>query len=72
MRRFIKKLQKAFAIFFVRRTYVITQMNAGVKYYYKGQNNEWTPMIEGAKHYKKKPNPFWLSDLSHKVEVYYV
>lgn len=71
MRQFIQKIRKAFAIFFVRRMYVITQMNAGVKYYYKGQNSEWTPIIEVAKHYKKKPNPFWLSDLFHKVEEYY-
>lgn len=71
MRQFIQKIRKAFAIFFVRRMYVITQVNAGVKYYYKGQNSEWTPMFEGAKHYKKKPNFFWISDLHHKVEEYY-
>jgi hypothetical protein len=71
MKRLIQKLRKAFAIFFVRRMYVITQMDNGVKYYYKGQNSQWTPMFEGAKHYKKKPNFDWISDLWHKVEEYY-
>jgi hypothetical protein len=71
MKRLIQKIRKAFAIFFVRRMYVITQMDNGVKYYYKGQNSQWTPMFEGAKHYKKKPDFDWISNLWHKVEEYY-
>ena len=70
MKKLIQKIRKAFAIFFVRRMYVITQMDNGVKYYYKGQS-QWTPMLEGAKHYKKKPDFYWISDLWHKVEEYY-
>jgi len=71
MKGLIQKIRKAFAIFFVRRMYVITQMKAGVKYYYMGENSKWTPMFEGAKHYKKKPDFEWISDLWHKVEEYY-
>lgn len=71
MKRFIKKLQKAFAIFFVKRLYVITQMKAGVKYYYMGEDSKWTPVFEGAKHYKKKPNFDWISEPYHKTEEYY-
>lgn len=71
MKRIWNRIRKAFAVFFVRRMYVITLMNAGVKYYYKGPNSEWTPMIESAKHYKNKPNPYWLSNMFHNVEEYY-
>jgi hypothetical protein len=65
------KVLKALGLYSVRRMYVITQMDNGVKYYYKGQNSQWTPMLEGAKHYKKKPDFYWISDLWHKVEEYY-
>jgi hypothetical protein len=71
MKQLIRKLRKAFAIFFVRRMYVITQTDNGVKYYYKGQHSKWTPMFEGAKHYKRKPAFGWISPLWYKVEEYY-
>jgi len=70
MKRLIQKLRKAFAIFFVRRMYVITQIKAGVKYYYIGEDSRWTPMFEGAKHYKKKPDFEWIG-MFYKVEEYY-
>jgi len=71
MKEFIQKLRKAFSIFFFRRMYVITQMVAGVKYYYMGEDSKWTPMFESAKRYKKKPDFAWISYLWHKVEEYY-
>lgn len=71
MKQVIRKLRKVFAKFFVRRKYVITQMNSGVKYYYKGQDSKWTPMFEGAKHYKRKPTFDWISPISHNVEEYH-
>ena len=71
MKRLWNKIRKAFAIFFVRRMYVITQIKAGVKYYYMGEDSKWTPMFEGAKHYKKKPHFDWISETFHKVEEYY-
>lgn len=52
------------------KQYVITQMKAGVKYYYMGEDSKWTPMFEDAKRYKKKPDFDWISDLWHKVEEY--
>jgi hypothetical protein len=71
MKKLWNRIRKAFAIFFVRRMYVITMNRAGVKYYYMGQDSLWTPMFEGAKHYKKKPDFEWISDLWHQVEEYY-
>lgn len=58
-------------LFSVRRVYVITQIKAGVKYYYMGESSKWTPMFEGAKHYRKKPDFDWIGELGHKVEEYY-
>lgn len=70
MKGLIQKLRKAFAIFFVRRMYVITQMKAGVKYYYMGEDSKWTPIFEAAKHYKNKPNFEWIG-MFYKVEECY-
>jgi hypothetical protein len=70
MNKFIKRLQKIASIFRAKPMYVITQMNEGVKYYYKGKDSKWTPMIEGAMHYKKKPKLEFV-ELLYKVEEYY-
>lgn len=71
MKQLIQKLRKAFAIFFVRRMYVITQLTEQGKMYYKGQDSLWTTNPKEAQHYKSKPNFGWISDIFHKVELYY-
>lgn len=53
---------------FNRPKYVITMMNSGVKYYYLGSDSRWTPLLDGAKVYKKKPTFNWISEYFHKIE----
>jgi len=70
MNRLIQKIRKAFAIFFVRRMYVITQLTEQGKMYYKG-NSLWTTDPKKAQHYNFKPDFMWISEIHHKVELYY-
>ncbi len=71
MNRLIQKIRKAFAIFFVRRMYVITQLTEQGKMYYKGSNSLWTTDPKKAQHYNFKPDFIWISEIHHKVELYY-
>ena len=71
MKRLIKYLKELFALYVVRRMYVVTQETRGVKYYYMGSNSRWTPMFEGAKKYKKKPEHLAWLGVFYKIETYY-
>jgi len=56
-------------LFFNKQVYVVTKVNSGVKYYYLGKGNKWTPMFEGAKKYPKQHNLEWWKN-HHKIEQY--
>jgi hypothetical protein len=49
--------------------YVITTLNKGVKMYYQENRLSWTPMWEGATHYKKKPKLYWVDNKMFKIET---
>lgn len=70
MKEIFKKIRNTFSLLFVRRIYVITRIESGVKYYYTGKDSMWTPMFDGAKYYTHKPNFEWMG-IDHIVEDYY-
>lgn len=59
-----------FIAFFNKRKYVITSVDGGLKYYYKGSGSTWTTSVDVAKKYKKKPDFKWISNLWHNIEEY--
>lgn len=71
MKQLIQKLRKVFAIFFVRRMYVITRLTEQGKMYYKGNDSLWTADPKKAQHYSFKPDFMWISEIHHKIELYY-
>ena len=54
--------------FLRRREYVITKMKSGIKYYYLGYEDRWTPLFEGAKKYQHKPEFVWITEDDYEIE----